>query len=201
MLNLIRRDIILQKKQLMIFIPYILFFILMGSPAVLTYLVASIFIPFNAYAYDEKAETNILLNSLPYTRTEIIAARYLGAIVYMAASIGVTSLALLVFDKMFTWTDVAIAVGLFLVFASLTFPLFQILKPGYISTVVLTSFILISLVFLRMSRALPEYVTAISEFLERFSGPVIYTGAAVVVMAVYAVSWGVTTVIYQRKAF
>ncbi|WP_010274388.1 ABC-2 transporter permease [Paenibacillus senegalensis] len=201
MFNLIIRDIILQKKQLMIFIPYILFFILMGSPPILTFLVACIFIPFNAYAYDEKAETNILLNSLPYTRTEIIASRYLGAILYMAVSIGITSLALLVFNKMFTWTDIAIAVGLFLLFASLTFPLFQILKPGYISTVVLMGFILTSLGFLRMSRHLPEYAAAISEFMDTFSDPVLYTGAAVVVMAVYAVSWGVTTIIYQRKAF
>ena len=47
---------------------------------VLTFIVASVFIPFNTYAYDEKAETNILLNSLPYTRNEIIASRYLGAV-------------------------------------------------------------------------------------------------------------------------
>ncbi|WP_421617750.1 ABC-2 transporter permease [Brevibacillus sp. TJ4] len=201
MLNLMRRDIILQKKQLMIFIPYILFFILMDSPAILTFLVASIFIPFNAYAYDEKAATNILLNSLPYTRTEIIASRYLGAILYMVVAIGVTCLALFVFGKMFTWADVAIAVGLFLVFASLTFPLFQILKPGYISTVILMSFILVAIILQRMFGYLSEYVTAISEFMDRFSVPTLYTGAAVVVLAVYAVSWCVTTVIYQRKAF
>ena len=80
MFNLIRRDVILQKRQLLFFIPFILFFIFTNSHPVLTFLVASIFIPFNAYAYDEKAETNVLLNSLPYTRKEIIASRYLGAV-------------------------------------------------------------------------------------------------------------------------
>lgn len=78
MFHLIKRDVILQKKQLLIFIPFILFFIFMDVHPVLTFLVASVFIPFNTYAYDEKAETNILLNSLPYTRKEIIASRYLG---------------------------------------------------------------------------------------------------------------------------
>lgn len=201
MLNLIRRDVILQKKQLMIFIPYILVFIVMGTPAILTYLVACIFIPLNAYAYDEKVETNILLNSLPYTRTEIIASRYLGAIVYMAASIGITSLALWVFDKAFTWTDIAIAGSLFLLFAAFTFPLFQILKPGYISTVILISFVLVAIVFQRLSDSLVQYITALSEFINRFSIPTLYMGIALIVTGLYVISWLMTTIIYKRKAF
>src|SRR5690606_12606259 len=121
-----------------------LVFVIMGASPVLVFLVASVFIPFNTYAYDEKAETNILLNSLPYTRIEIIASRYLGAIFYMLLSIGVTSLALFIFNKPFTLTDIAIGSGLFLLFAAFTFPLFQIFKPGYITTVILISFILLS---------------------------------------------------------
>ena len=144
MFNLIRRDVILQKRQLLIFIPFILIFIIMGAPPALIFLVSSIFIPFNTYAYDEKVETNILLNSLPYTRMEIIASRYLGAIVYMILSIGVTSLALFAFNKPFTMTDIAIGSGLFLIFAAFTFPLFQIFKPGHITTFVLISFVLLT---------------------------------------------------------
>ncbi|SKC12866.1 ABC-2 family transporter protein [Lysinibacillus sp. AC-3] len=73
MLNLIRRDVILQKKHLLVFIPFILVFVIFDTSPVLVFLVASIFIPFNTYGYDEKAETDILLNSLPYTRKEIIS--------------------------------------------------------------------------------------------------------------------------------
>lgn len=54
MFNLIRRDAILQKRQLLVFIPFIVFFIVMNIDSVFIFLVASIFIPFNAYAYDEK---------------------------------------------------------------------------------------------------------------------------------------------------
>ena len=132
MFNLIRRDVILQKRQLLLFIPFIVFFIIMDANPALIFLVASLIIPFNTYAYDEKAETNILLNSLPYTRTEIIASRYLGAIIYMVLAIGVTSLTLFAFNKPFTMTDIAIGSGLFLLFAAFTFPLFYIFKPGYI---------------------------------------------------------------------
>lgn len=201
MFNLIRRDVILQKKQLFVFIPFILVFVIMGAPPFLIFLVASIFIPFNTYAYDEKVETNILLNSLPYTRFEIIASRYIGAIVYMILSIGVTSLALFAFDKHFTITDIAIGSGLFLLFAAFTFPLFQIFKPGYITTVVLISFILLTWIARPIARFVAEHLTVINDFILNLSMPALYTGATLVILVVYLISWGITTIIYQRKAF
>lgn len=201
MLNLIKRDVILQKRQLVIFIPFILVFIIMGAHPALIFLVASIFIPFNTYAYDEKVETNILLNSLPYTRTEIIASRYLGAIVYMILSIGVTSLALLAFNKHFTMADIAIGSGLFLLFAALTFPLFQVFKQGYITTVILISFILLTWISRPVALYMNEHLTAIIDFIDHTSVTVLYIGAALLILAIYSISWGITNIIYQRKAF
>ncbi|WP_433956667.1 ABC-2 transporter permease [Cytobacillus horneckiae] len=201
MFNLIRRDIILQKRQLFIFIPFILFFIFMDAHPALTFLIASIFIPFNTYAYDEKTETNILLNSLPYTRTEIIASRYLGAIVYMVLAIGVTSLALFAFNKTFSMNDIAIGSSLFLLFASVTFPLFYILKPGYITMVVIISFLVLASVGPAIVLFLADRLTAITDFIVNLSVTTLYTGATIAIIIVYVISWGITTAIYQRKAF
>ncbi|MGV3266390.1 ABC-2 transporter permease [Cytobacillus pseudoceanisediminis] len=201
MFNLIRRDVILQKRQLLIFIPFIFFFIIMGAQPALIFLVASIFIPFNTYAYDEKAETNILLNSLPYTRREIIASRYLGALLYMILSIGIASLALLAFNKPFSITDIAIGSGLFLLFAAFTFPLFHLFKSGYITTVVLISFLLLTYLSGPIVSFINENLTVITDFIFSLSTQLLYMGAAAVILTFYAVSWGVTTVIYQRKAF
>src|SRR5699024_1092736 len=201
MFNLIRRDVILQKKLLLTYIPFIALFIITDSHPALTFLVASIFIPFNSFYYDEKAETSILLNSLPYTRKEIIASRYLGAIIYMVLSIGVTSLALFVSNKSFTITDVAIAGGLFLIFAAFTFPLFYIFKSDHIFSVVLISFILLAGIGPPIVMFLAEHLTVITDFIVSLSVPALYTGTAVVVMGLYVISWGITTIIYQRKAF
>lgn len=201
MFNLIRRDVILQKRQLLFYIPMIIFFIIMDSHPALTFLVVSIVIPFNGFYYDEKAESNILLNSLPYTRKEIIASRYLGAILYMILAIGLTSLAFFVFNTPFTIADIAIGNGLFLLFAAFTFPLFYILKPGHITTVLISSFIILVLAGPHIMQFLAEHVTAITEFIANLSISTIYTGATIVILTLYAVSWGITTVIYQRKAF
>lgn len=202
MFNLIRRDVILQKRMILTFIPFILLFVILGShhPAFI-FLLASIFIPFNAFAYDEKAEVNILLNSLPYTRSEIIASRYLGAIVYMILSIGVTSVALGVFNRSFTMTDMAIGGALFLIFAAFTFPLFYILKPGYISMAVIIGFIVIAGIGPAIGLFMAERITTIIEFISSLSTLVRYVGAAIIVMMIYGVSWVVSTIIYQRKAF
>lgn len=201
MFNLIRRDIILQKKMLLTYIPFILFFIFMDRHPALIFLVVSIFIPFNTYFYDEKAETNILLNSLPYTRKEIIASRYLGAIIYMGLSVMITSIALFVFNKPFAITDLAIGSGLFLLFAALTFPLFYIFKSGHISSVIMISFIVLAAVGPYIVSFLAEHLTTITDFIASLSMPVLYAGAAVIIVTLYTVSWGVTTIIYQRKAF
>lgn len=201
MFSLIRRDVILQKRLLLTFIPFILFFVFMDVHPTVTFLVANIFIPYNAFYYDEKAETNILLNSLPYTRKEIITSRYLGAILYMVLAIGVTSLALFALNKPFTMTDIAIGSGLFLLFAAFTFPLFYILKPGYITTFILFSIILLVGIGPPIASFLVEHLTAITDFVANLSISTLYAGSAFVIVALYAVSWGVTTIIYQRRAF
>ena len=201
MFNLIRRDVILQKKQLLLFIPFIVFFIIMDANPALIFLVTSLMIPFNTYAYDEKAETNILLNSLPYTRTEIIASRYLGAIFYMILAIGVTCLTLFAFSKPFSMTDIAIGCGYFLLFAALTFPLFYIFKPGYIFPVVIISFLLLASIGPRIILFLAEHLTAITVFISNLSASALYAGATLSIMVIYVISWGITNIIYQRKAF
>lgn len=200
MFNLIRRDAILQKRQLFVFMPFILFFIVMNTDPAFIFLVASIFIPFNAYAYDEKAETNVLLNSLPYTRKQIIASRYLGAIVYMGLSIGVTSIALFVLNKPFTISDVAIGSGLFLAFVALTFPLFYIFR-GSITPVILITFIVLTGAAPPLVTFLAEQLPTFTDFVMSLSTPALYMGLASVIVLLYAVSWSITTFIYQRKAF
>lgn len=200
MFNLIRRDAIIQKRQLLLFIPIIVFFIVMNSHPVLIFLVASIFIPFNAFAYDEKAETNILLNSLPYTRKEIIGSRYISAIVYMVLSIGLVSFGLFVFDKPFTMTDLAFGSTLFLSFVALTFPLFYIFR-GNISMIVMMIFIFSAFVGPLIVNFSAEHLPVITDFIASLSTPTLYTGIGAVIVILYAVSWSVTTMIYQRKAF
>lgn len=200
MFNLIRRDVIIQKKHLLVFIPFVMFFIIMNSHPALTFLVASIFIPFNTFGYDKKAETNILLNSLPYTRREIIAARYIGAIVYMILAVGLTSVALFVFNKSFTLTDIAIGSALFLLFVALAFPLFYIFESN-ITPIIMISFILLVGIVPPTVYYLAEYFPSLTEFIFNLSNMTLYISTAIIIAIIYMISWITTTLVYQHKAF
>jgi len=201
MYNLIRRDLILQKKQLIFYVPFILLFIITGKNPALIYLLSSILIPFNAYAYDEKTQTNILLNSLPYTRKEIVTARYIGAIIFMIISMVITNLLLVIFGQSFTISQMAIGSGLFILFSATAFPLFYIIKPGHISTVLMITLIFLIFTGPSLYFYIVEQLPFITDIVNRLSDVTLYSSATVFVIFSYSISWLITIVIYQRKVF
>ncbi|WP_156858086.1 ABC-2 transporter permease [Oceanobacillus sp. AG] len=203
MFNLIRKDFVIQKTQILLFIPFIMFFAIFAdhmSPAFVFFL-ASTYIPLNGYIYDEQVESNILLNSLPYTRKEIVAAKYIGALAYMILSIGIASIILYLFNYEFMIRDISIAIGLFFIFSAFAFPLFYILKPGYIGAVVLVGVIITAVVLPPFFRFLAENLTVITDFLTSLSTITLYLSGAVISIMLYLTSWMVSQFIYQRKVF
>lgn len=203
MFNLIKKDFVIQKTQILLFIPFIMFFAIFAdhvSPA-FVFLLASTYIPLNGYIYDEQVESNILLNSLPYTRKEIVAAKYIGAIAYMILSIGIASIIFYIFSYDFMIKDISIAMGLFFIFTALAFPLFYILKPGYIGTMVLVGMIFLAVVVPPIFRFLTEHLTVITDFLTSLSITILYLSGAAISIIVYIISWMVSQSIYQRKVF
>ena len=88
-----------------------------------------------------------------------------------------------------------------LLFAACTFPLFYILKPGYITTAVIIGFIVLSAMGPPVVLYLAEQFSGFTNFIMNLSIPVLYTGSAVLIMFFYLLSWGLSTVIYQRKVF
>lgn len=201
MFNLIKRDIIIQKKQLLLYVPFIVFFIVMDSHPVLLFLVVSLFIPFNALAFDEKTNVNILLNSLPYKRKEIIASRYIGSLFFMTAGIGLAVLALSIAGKPFTLTHIALGSGLFLVFSAMTFPLFYILKPGYIFPIILLSFFAFVGGGPALYSLLSDSLEGAIQIVLNLPMPTLLSGFVVVALLLYGLSWAVSAVVYERKAF
>jgi len=201
MINLIRRDLIIQKWQLLFFIPFILVFALTDMPAILIIIVASIFIPFNTLYYDERAETNILLNSLPYTRKEIIASRFLGAIVYLCVSIMIVSLLLLLFQKSITLTDIMLSAGLFLCFVAISYPIYYMINHGNTTMFILIGFLGLNFIMAPIISYFINNQPAVINYILSMPRSYLYITGAVFVSFIYLLSWVVTTVIYERKEF
>lgn len=202
MFNLIRRDFIIQKRQLLMYVLLVLFFDLLGRhDAAFIFLLASIIIPVNTIAYDEKPETNILMNSLPYTRNEIIASRFLGTIVFIMLATGVTSVLMYVFNRSFSTTDIAISSSLALLLLSLYLLMSYIIKPGYSAPTALVSFLVLAGIVPPIVSYLGERLTSVTDFLLNLPVPIFYTSALLLGIVFYGTSWSVTSFIYRRKAF
>lgn len=92
MFNLIKKDLLLQKKVFLFGIFYTMIIIIsfqqIGSPmsaanvVVLSYIMLQ-----SSCAYDDKNKADILLNSLPLKRNTIVFARYLSTFVFAAITI------------------------------------------------------------------------------------------------------------------
>lgn len=87
MLSLIIKDVLVQKKQLIFAIVYLAFVLVafqgMGEAMFPMGLVAFTYLlSMTACAYEEKNKAELLLNSLPIKRVNIVTAKYLSMILY-----------------------------------------------------------------------------------------------------------------------
>lgn len=203
MFNLIKKDFFIQKTQIGFLVPIIMIFALFikNMHPSFIFLMAGVFIPLNAYIFDQQTKSNILLNSLPYTRKEIVAARYLGAIVYMILSIILAGVILYVFQFDYTMRDVAIGAGLFCLIAAFAFPLFYFLKAEYIFLAAFIGFIALTIILPPVFRFLAEHLTSITDFITSLSTSTLYLSGAAIAIGLYLISWVVSQFIYQRKVF
>lgn len=89
MYNLIIKDILMQKKQVAFSIAYMAFILVafqgMGEAMLPMGLVALTYmLSMTSCGYEEKNKSDIMLNSLPVKRANIIAAKYMSVFVYFA---------------------------------------------------------------------------------------------------------------------
>lgn len=89
MYNLIIKDILIQKKQVAFSIAYMAFILVafqgMGEAMLPMGLVALTYmLSMTSCGYEEKNKSDIMLNSLPVKRANIIAAKYMSVFVYFA---------------------------------------------------------------------------------------------------------------------
>jgi ABC-2 type transport system permease protein len=92
MFNLILKDILIQKRNFLFGVVYILLMILsfqqVGNPMFAMSVIAFSYIMIqSACAYDDKNKSDVLLNSLPLKRDTIVIARYISTFVFAAISI------------------------------------------------------------------------------------------------------------------
>jgi ABC-2 type transport system permease protein len=111
MFNLVLKDLLIQKKSLILSLIYgVLFTVTFKNissticPLVIVYMLLM-----SACAYDDKSKSDIMLNSLPIRRKNIVLAKYLSIFVYLIIGVGISAAVTIVLKT----TGVSINMALF----------------------------------------------------------------------------------------
>jgi ABC-2 type transport system permease protein len=173
MFKLIRKDLLIQKGNFLpTFVLCLAMIFFMNKPtyASVVYLLGIVAVVYtcmlSACCYDDKNGSELLLNSLPLRRRQIVLAKYLSVLVYaglgllyMLLTMGIVYVAHLPFNaRMITLPEAAGSLTAVLFACSLFYPMY--FYCGYIKAYIYNSFLFIAVFFLPviLLDAIKEYL-------------------------------------------
>lgn len=204
MLNLILKDILIQKNTLIIYIATILLYLLVNvSPVFIVFVYSVVFI-LNAFSSDEKDNANILLNSLPYTRKEIVSSKYIGALIFTGLFICYTYLANYLLNGtvvLILWKEILLNMGLVMIAISFILPISYKFKTKYLTIICIA---LVGMYLVVINYFVPNFNDRLRTLVQNFMTVQelqLYLIATIIIVFLFISSWLLSIRIYERKAF
>jgi ABC-2 type transport system permease protein len=202
MLNLVRKDLALQKKTLMILLPLLFVYMFIDISPIWVGALFSITLITTTFAMDDKSSIHLFLNALPYTRKEIVASKYIGAVVFtLLVLLTITTGNLLIRREWVQWEQllfIALIVALVISFA---FPFSYLFKSQYLmaffTALIVLYFVIVNLFIPDMN----DRIRALVQSALSLDQTYLYMAVIAAVSLLYAASWMLSTAIYRRKVF
>jgi ABC-2 type transport system permease protein len=202
MLNLIRKDIVLQKGTLLILLPVLFLYLLIGRSDIWVGIVFCIAIIMQSFALDEKSSTNLFLNSLPYTRKEIVSSKYIAAIAFtLLVVLTIVAGNLILHGELTRWDQLLFTAIVVVVFISFAFPFSYRFKSQYLMIACGVLFVLYLVLVNRFMPDLNDKIREVIGTILTFDNAVLYAGGILSVVLLYFFSWMLSIRIYSRKVF
>ncbi len=204
MLNLIIKDILVQKKLLVFYIATIIIYLLLDASTVFIAIIYSIIFIKHAFSIDEKDNVNILLNSLPYTRKEIVSSKYIGAIVFTVTIIVITYLGSFLLNGeniAVVWKEILLIMGLVMITLALILPLSYKFKSQYLA---IASIVLFGIYLFIITFIIPHFNDSVRQLIHKFMilpEVQMYMITIIPIIILYVGSWLLSVRIYERKVF
>jgi len=203
MFNLTVKDFLIQKNTLILFIPIILMYIFLeGSLIYLGYFFSVLFI-IGSYYDDEKDNNHILMNSLPYTRKEIVSSKYMTPVLVTLFFIAVIYLGNFIINRetIFLWREMLLVLGLVMFTSSFLIPFSYKFKMQHLFVGMA---ILVGLYMVLIATVIPNLNDrlrgAVGELL-LLPDVQFYLTVTISAILIYGVSYLLSLRIYRKKAF
>lgn len=204
MANLICKDILIQKKMIVLYIATIILYLLINVSLVKIGFLYSLAIITMSFSYDEKDNANILLNSLPYTRKQIVSSRYIGSLIYTSLIILITYLGNFLLngkETLFLLKDIVIIIGLVMVAISFILPICYKFKT---QALMIASGTLFGIYLVAIKYLFPSLNDTLRELIQKFltlQETQMYFVAIFTIIILYVGSWLLSIRIYAKKVF
>lgn len=202
MLQLIRKDIILQKYTLLVMLPILLLYLTLNYSVVWIGIIFCIAIIMQSFSVDEKSTSHMLLNALPYTREEIVNSKYIGAGVFTFLILFIIFLGNLIINKeIIQWKQLFLIMSIVALFVSFAFPFSYLFKSQYLLFGGIALFVFYIVTVSKFIPDLNDRIRKIVGIVLSFEQSLVYVGGLVLVGLLYLFSWMISISIYNRKVF
>ncbi len=221
MLNLVLKDILIQKKSFLIALIYSVFLFAIFSNEVFreaVYIMGTVAIAYimvvTSNAYDDKYKSEIIVNSLPVKRKSVVLSKYLAAAVFVAVGlivVGTVGAVIIIAGiplpvRYINLYDTVFALSLVALLASLYYPLY--FRFGYALSRMINMVLFLALFFgpsalVGYVRQNADYGTAqqLAVCLQDFPSWALGTSVLAAVMLLTVVSALISLKIYETKDF
>ncbi len=200
MLKLVRKDIQLQKNTMLIMLPFLFFYLYTGT--ILVSILFCIALTMNAFATDEKSPINLLLNSLPYTRKEIVSSKYISACFFTALVLLTSMLGNWVFHReIVQWEQVLFIVAVVGLFFSFAFPFSYLLSSQYLMIGGIAIFVIYLIIANKFIPDLNDRIRSLTQSILSADQTPLYVLVLLSIVVFYVISWILSVRIYSRKVF
>ncbi|MGN4125372.1 ABC-2 transporter permease [Lysinibacillus sphaericus] len=204
MFSLIRKDFLLQKHIVLLYIAILLLFSLFADASVYVGFIFSLSFIMSACSFDEKDNINILLNSLPYTRKEIVASKYIGTLLFTLLFVIVMYVGdfLLNGDNVFLLLkEMLLIIGLVMITTSFLLPFLYKFKMQYLHMAMVALVVIYLITISFFIRNLHDVVRELTQKILTLQEIQLYFFAILMVIVLYIGSWLLSIRIYERKVF
>lgn len=202
MFNLIRKDIVLQKKTLAASFLVLCVYLMLDISPIWVGVVFSIVISMYAFSIDEKSSIHILLNSLPYTRKEIVSSKYIVVVLFTSMVAAAILIVHFIIHREFAiWKDILLMVAIVMTAASFMLPFCYKFKSNYLLIASIVAFGLYMLTVNFVVQNLNDQIREFIHMLLTLQNTYLYLIVAISVLTLYGCSWLLSIRIYRNKVF
>lgn len=206
MLNMVRKDFIVHRVSLLVYLAVIVvlhtpLFPIDGPLALVTMLAA--FFSFGVVTQDDRYNVDVLLNSLPVNRTDIVSARYL-----FHLSMGLCFIAVSLAGQIIAGASPAtalsqalVALATIAVFGAVFFPMYYWLGSRFLRLgMVVVTLLLVSIGPIVQYMTEKNYLPGVERIASLSPGP-LYALLGLGVVVVLLGSWRTSVALYMRREF